>query len=151
MSLGDSPSKNLREHGQAQLIIQLFHGCFAAIYCAAAAIMDGPIMDPAIYGDVVTSVPAEYWSWPILIVCMIYILGILINGNWRWSPALRLFSAVAQTLQIGSFGLLAFRPDSLDPFVVGCAVLAAFNIWCIFLNLGDAARGIRNAWNAKRN
>lgn len=148
MLLRDSPSKNLQQFGQAQIMVQLFHGLFAAIYCVWAAVAPGHVMDPAIYGDVVTSVKAEVWSYSILTVVLVYFLGILINGAWRWSPWIRLSSALLQTCQIGFFAVMAYRPDSLDPFIAGCAVLLTLNLWCVWLNAGDVLRAIRMPSNA---
>lgn len=141
--LDNSPSRNLRLYGQAQLVVQIILGTIGFAFCIMAALMDGPIMSPLVYGDVLTSIHAEWYSWPLFISALIYTLGILINGNWRFSPALRLFSALTQAIILWVFFVLAFDTSSIDPFILGSAILGGFNIWFIGLNTADTLRAIK--------
>lgn len=148
IDLRKTPSTNLRRYGQYQLGLSFLLGVAGAIYCAAAALKSGPIMDPAIYGDLVTSVPAEAWSWPITLASCVYLLGIWINGNWRWSPFLRLAGALVHAVSLTLFAIMAYRLPTVDPFVVTAALCGAANIWFFALNLGDAVRAIRGVKDA---
>ena len=143
MSLYSSPSLNLRKYWQAQLVVQLLMAAVALQYCVAAALLDGPVMDPADFGPYVTSVKAEVSSWPILLVSMLYILGILINGNWKWSPALRLFCAVFHVVTLFLFAYLSWYVSPVDPFVASCMSMGFANLILTGLNLGDCVRALR--------
>lgn len=143
-----SPSLNLRRYGQMQLGVQVISGIVWAMLCAAAGITTDYVMSPEIYGEAVTSVKAEVWTYPLLIACLTYIFGIFINGNWRWSPFLRLMGSGVQFVLLSLFGVMSFNRDSIDPFTVACFALSAFLLWCIFLNAGDAKRAVfRVGWN----
>lgn len=143
MSIANSPSKNLRKYWQGQLVIQLIMAAVGLQFCIAAAVLPGPVMDPADYGPYVTSVRAEWWSWPILINSLLYILGILINGNWKWSPALRLFGSVFHVVTLFLFAWLSWYVSPLDPFITGCVTLGVANLILVGLNLGDCYRAVR--------
>ena len=142
-----SPSKNLRQFGQGQLFVQVMLAAVGFWFCAAAAIKDTDVMNPDVYGYLITSVKAEWWSWPIFVVSLIYILGILINGNWRWSPVLRLFGSVFHVLTLGLFSALSLLATSAsvytEPFPATTAIACGINVWFMFLNIGDTYRAIK--------
>ena len=138
----NTPSKNLKRFGKEQQIIQALMLLMAAIYCIAAATMDGPVMDPKVYGDLVTSVNAEWWSWPIFIASMVYLLGIWINGNWRWSPALRVAGSLYHAVTLALFSYMAFGVSAVNPFVVTSGLLSVTNLVFLGWNLGDLSRAI---------
>lgn len=147
----DTPSKNLKKFGQQQMAVQIIMFLVGVIYCFAAALTKGPVMDGSVYGPSVTSVPAEYWSWPLLVGTMIYMIGLLLNGNWRWSSALRTFGSVSNTIIPFLFCYLAAGTSSLNPFVVATAVTGAFNLWFVFLNIGDLYRAVKRGDDWKKN
>jgi len=142
LELNNSPSRNLRKYGQYQLGLQIFLAVVALAFCFAAAVMDGPVMDPEIYGPMVTSIKAEWWSWPILAHCVVYILGIKINGNWRWSPALRAYGALFHMITLSFLALGSFTTKHLDPFAVQTAMAAVCCGWFFCLNVADLYRAI---------
>lgn len=142
-----SPSKNLRRFGRDQLIVQIMLAAVGFWFCAAAAIKDTDVMNPDVYGYLITSVKAEWWSWPIFVVSLIYILGILINGNWRWSPVLRLFGSVFHVLTLGLFSALSLLATSAsvytEPFPATTAIACGINVWFMILNIGDTYRAVK--------
>ena len=150
-SYEDTPSKNLKKFGQQQMSVQIVIFLVAVIYCLAAAIFTTPVMDGSVYGNSVTSVPAEYWSWPLLVGTMIYMLGILLNGNWRWSPTLRTYGSISNTIIPFLFCYLASGVSSLNPSVVATAVVGSFNLWFVTLNIGDLYRAVKRGDDWKKN
>ena len=131
-------------------MIQLISGAVWIFMSAMAAMTDEYYMSPDIYGEAVTSVNAEVWTYPLLISTIIYVFGIFINGNWRWSPFLRLFGSSVQLTLLTLFGVLSFNYDNIDPFTVSCFSLASFVLWCVYLNLGDAWRALQGVgWNER--
>lgn len=145
--MDNSPSKNLRKYGDHQLTVQVILAAIGFWFCIAAAIKTADVMNPAIYGPIITSVKAGYWAWPIFVTSLIYILGILINGNWRWSPVLRLFGSIFHVITLGAFATFSLTAMSAsnytEPFPAAAAVTCGFNIWFVCLNLGDTLRAIR--------
>lgn len=142
-----SPSKNLRRFGRDQLVVQCMLAAVGFWFCVAAAVKDTDVMNPEVYGHMITSVKAEVWSWPILVVSLLYILGILINGNWRWSPVLRLFGSVFHVFTLGLFAALSLLATSAsvytEPFPATAAIACGINVWFMFLNIGDTYRAIK--------
>lgn len=143
MNFPNTPSKNLKKWGSEQQFMQVLMFCMALVYCIAAALLDGPIMQPSVYGDMVTSVNAEWWSWPILIASMVYLLGIWINGNWLWSPALRLIGALFHMGTLTLFALMAYGVQPLNPFVVVTCILSVAHFGAVLLNAGDLYRAFQ--------
>lgn len=148
MTLQYSPSKNKEKFGQAQMIVQVYMLSISAVFCLFAAILDTPVMQPEMYGELVTSVKAEYWSWPLFLNSMVYILGLLINGHWRWSPSLRLFGATVHAFVLTLFTYLSSDVGVFNSFAVITGVGALIHLWFVSLNLGDLYRAIkgRNRW-----
>ncbi|MDX1744020.1 MAG: hypothetical protein R3186_10555 [Ruegeria sp.] len=151
MTINDSPSKNLRAYGREQLFAQIILAAVGLWFCIGAAVLDGPVMNPAVYGPYVTSVKAEVWSWPIFLNSLTYILAIMINGNWRWSPAVRMVAAGAHSVTLFLFAWLSMlTPGAMqyvEPFPAACAIMGVANVWFFFLNAGDTVRAIRCRMN----
>lgn len=116
-------------------------------FCVAAALLDGPVMDPADYGPYVTSVKAEWWSYSILLISLGYLLGILVNGNWFWSPFLRTVCALLHVAELSLFAYLSWFVSPIDPFISACVTMAMLNGWLVILNIGDSYRAIRRRYN----
>ena len=143
MIFDDSPSRNLRKYLWGHMIIMFIMTSQAFQFSLGAALMDSPVMSVADYGPWVTGVKAELWSWPLLIASLSYILFMLINGNWRWSPAARMFFATFHVATLTLFAYLSWYVDPIDPFVSGCITLAVCNGWLVVLNAGDLKRAIK--------
>ena len=134
-SYEDTPSKNLKKFGQQQMSVQIVIFLVAVIYCLAAAIFTTPVMDGSVYGNSVTSVPAEYWSWPLLVATMIYMT----------------YGSISNTIIPFLFCYLASGVSSLNPFVVATAVVGSFNLWFVTLNIGDLYRAVKRGDDWKKN
>lgn len=146
----DSPSLNLRRYGQYQFGLQLLLGAVGFVYCLAASLMDGPVMDSRIYGTAITNIPAEYWSWPIFISSCVYILGIYINGNWRWSPGLRLFGALFHASTLLLFSVMGYRQEFVDPFVISSAFAGGANVVFVCWNFADLLRAAKGKEHGRK-
>ena len=121
-------------------------------FCIAAALQDTPVMDEDVYGDIVTAVQAEWWSYPTLIFPLIYLIGIWVNGNWLWSPVVRMIGAAGSATLCATFALLAYVPGPYNPFVLITAGWSVLNIWFLWINLGDAMRAVGvYRWSARLN
>ena len=110
----------------------------------AAKISNDPVMPGIIYGDWATSFPAESWAVWLMLAGFIYLAGILINGAWRWSPALRLVGAAWQMMTLGLFSVSAFTAQFGDLFSLATAILTALHGWFCWLNIMDLRRAVRN-------
>lgn len=119
----------------------------ALVFWIFAKLKDGPIMSPAIYGEFVTQYPAEWWAASLMLASGAYLSGIVINGNWRWSPALRLIGAgwhVATMALFVAGGMNAVHGDVI--MIWGASILV---VHCFFAawNIGDLARAVRYGGN----
>lgn len=147
MTFNESPSLSLRKYKWAHLLTAFIMASVSLQFCIAAAVMEGPVMDPADYGPLVTSVKAEWWSWPQLIISLGYLLGVLINGNWYWSPFLRVVCALGNAGLLILFTWLSWFVSPVDPFISACATMAVVNLWLALLNTGDCWRAIKRRYN----
>ena len=141
-TLERSPSKNLRRYWQSQLWAQSFMLVVSFVFCIIAAITSDYVVSPDTYGGLITGVKAEVWTYPFLVSSIIYIFGIFINGNWRWSPFLRLTGSFIQLVGLFLFGVLSFISSPIDIFTVLCFPFVLFLFWCTCLNIGDAKRAV---------
>jgi hypothetical protein len=46
-------------------------------------------MPGEVYGAAIARYPAEWWSASVVLACGAFLAGVLVNGHWRWSAALR--------------------------------------------------------------
>lgn len=141
--LAKSPSLGLHKWKQVQYAAQLGQALLGLFYCIAAATNSDPVMDAAVYGNIVTSVQAEWWSYPTLVFPLIYIIGIEVNGNWRWSPAVRMLGAAGSAGLCAAFSFLAYTPGPWSPFVLITGGWSILNLWFLWINLGDTLRAVR--------
>ena len=136
-------SKNLRLHGDSQTVYQKMMLGMALAFWVAAKIMEGPVMNPALYGEFVTQYPAEYWAASLMLASAVYLAGIIINGNWRWSPALRLTGALWHCVTLAMFSYGGMSAADGQPMMIwgGCAL--GVHAWFALLNIGDLWRAVR--------
>lgn len=83
-----------------EMISAAFAGGFG-IHIWAAAFHGEPLLWADLYNH-----EALLFGQAISIAALIHALGVRINGQWRWSPMLRLLGMVAHTLM---FAFLAFK------------------------------------------
>ena len=144
MSVFEPPvSINLRKHGDSQLVFELMMLEIATIFWIAAKAKSGPVMPPSIYGEWVTSFDAEMWAGSIMLASFVFLAGIIINGDWRWSPALRFSGALWQVATLSAFCIGSLGAQYGDPVVMMCAGACSVHMWFVWLNLGDMLRAVR--------
>lgn len=119
----------------------------AMLFWVFAKMSDTQVMPAEVYGAWVTSYPAEWWAASIMLASAAYICGILINGAWRWSPALRVIGAAWHVITLSAFVVSAMSARYGDFFVLSSGVFAVVHMWFLSLNAGDLMRAVRK-WNA---
>lgn len=133
-------SKNLRRHGDSQLVFQCCTLVLSILFYLRAVMSDGQVMPAEVYGAWVTSFPAEWWAETIMAASTVYIVGILINGHWRWSPVLRVAGSGLHVVVMAAFVQGAFGATYGDFFVLICLVMGAAHAVFLAWNLGDLMR-----------
>lgn len=136
-------SLNLRRHGDSQTVLQGAFLLLSILFFIAAKLKDSPLMPAEVYGEWVVSIPAEAWAISIMLASVIYILGIIVNGNWRWSPLLRLIGAGWQILTLGAFTIGSGAAAYGDSFALGCLVFGLVHAMFFVWNVGDLWRAIK--------
>lgn len=129
-------SRNLKRHGNAQITHQWVLMVMALAFWIMAVRQDTPVMGPELYGLWVTSFPAELWAGSIMFASMFYLAGCYINGEWRWSPLLRLIGALWHIFTMGAFAWGAWSVGS-SAMVMISASFVALHIWFAALNASD--------------
>lgn len=137
-------SLNLRRHGDSQTVLQLFFLALAVLCYIAAKAKHSPVMPAEVYGEWVTSYPAENWAVSLMLASAVYLAGILINGTWKWSPALRLIGAAWHTITLGMFSIGSSEAQFGDVFSLATALLMGINGWFCWLNIMDLRRAVQN-------
>lgn len=133
-------SRNLRRHGDSQLMMQIATMALSILFYLSAKLQTDAIMPAEVYGAWVTEYPAEWWAILIMAASTIYIVGIVINGHWRWSPAFRVLGAAAHVTVMSAFVLGAWGAPFGDFFVLICLVIGVMHLAFLGWNLGDLAR-----------
>lgn len=87
--------------------------------------------------------PAEYWAGSLVLASTVYLLGILINGRWRWSPLLRLIGAAWHSATLVAFAWGAALAASGDFVMVSSGVFAVVHCWFVALNFCDLRVALR--------
>ncbi|MDZ7906411.1 MAG: hypothetical protein U5N55_11995 [Cypionkella sp.] len=144
MRLDPPVSLKLKAHGDSQLVVSYAFLGLALLFWIAARANDDPIMPAIVYGEFVTSLPAEVWAAALMIASTIHILGIVINGEWRWSPVLRFIGATAHCATLSLFTLTSFAAPYGDFFALGCGVFAlvyAVFMWWNWCDIRQAGKG----------
>ena len=120
----ESASKNVVNYGQYQFITSAISAWGVLVY---------------MYADLTIGI----WFVHILVASIIHMIGVKINGHWRWSPFVRLIgssiNAVFFCLFIGGYTIEQFGPLEVA-FGSGFAIMY---IWFIMLNIGDTVRAVK--------
>lgn len=140
MKFQPSISRGLQKHGDSQQVVQLMMLGIAIMFWIAAKLRDTPVMRADTYGVWVTSFDAEVWAASIMVASFVFLMGIIINGEWRWSPALRLAGAVWHVLTLTAFCVGAFGTANGDPVVMMSAGALGVHLWFVAVNAGDLRR-----------
>lgn len=143
MKLDPPVSRGLQRHGDSQFVVQCMMLSIAVMFWIAAKASDDPVMLPDTYGVWVTSIDAELWAASIMAAAFVFLMGILINGEWRWSPALRLAGALWHVLTLGAFCVGAAGTAHGSPVVMMCAGALGVHGWFSWINLADLRRSVR--------
>jgi len=128
---------------QAQAAYQFPLFMVAVIFWVASQI-GVSAMAENVYGELAISIPVKAWAGGLLSASSIYLLGIYINGRWRWSASLRFIGALAHS---ATFGLFSFSASGTPDGLVVSAFSVVFlwvHLWFAWLNLVDligATRG----------
>lgn len=133
-------SKNLRKHGDSQLVMQLCTFALSVLFYLSAVTQEGAIMPAEVYGEWVTRYPAEWWALLIMGASTVYLVGIVINGHWRWSPLFRTVGAGVHVTVMAAFVRGAFGATYGDFFVLICLVMGAAHAVFLAWNITDLAR-----------
>ena len=142
---GHHVSPNLRRHGDSQEVLQWAFLVLAFGFWAAAKAKESPIMPSEVYGAWVVSIDAEIWAGSIMLAASLFLMGIIINGRWRWSPLLRLCGALWHVGTLGIFAISAAGSEYGDFMTLAAGVFCGVHAWFFALNLADFR------WALKRN
>ena len=142
MGLAPPWSRNLRKHGDSQFVVQWMMLAISVMFWAAAISLDGPVMEADTYGVWVTSFDAELWAGSIMLASFLFLLGIIINGEWRWSTVLRFIGALWHVLTLGAFCIGAWGTAHGNPVVMMMLGALGVHVWFVALNFGDLRRAV---------
>jgi len=130
-------SPNLKRHGDSQQVVQFAFLTIAILFWIAAVLSDGDVMRAETYGAWVVQFPAEYWAGSLVAASTLFLLGVIINGRWRFSPALRLIGAGWHTVTLSAFAIGAFTAANGDFVLISSGVFACVHAWFAALNICD--------------
>lgn len=137
-------SLNLRRYGGIQLFVQGHFLAMGIVFWVVAKAIDIPVMSTTVYGKFIGSYPAEWWAGSVIAASFLFLAGIIINGNWRWSVSLRLAGALWHVLTLSAFAHGgATAPEGLHLLIWACVALS-MHLWLLWWNLGDFARAVRS-------
>ena len=145
MRLDPPVSLGLHRHGDSQFVVQCMMLAIAVMFWLAAKAMAGPVMAADTYGVWVTSWPAEVWAGSIMAAAFAFLMGIMINGEWRWSPALRLLGAAWHVVTLTAFCVGAAGAAHGNPVVIMCMGALGVHLWFVWLNAADLRRAVGGA------
>lgn len=143
MKLDPPVSPGLQRHGDSQFVMQCMMLAIAVMFWIAAKAMAAPLMAADTYGAWVTRWPADLWAASIMAASFAFLMGILINGEWRWSSALRLAGAVWHCVTLLAFCMGAAGAPHGNPVVMMCLGALGVHLWFVWLNVGDLRRSTR--------
>ncbi len=119
-------------------LLALFYG-FAFFLAGISGLQ---AMAPDDYGDVAVSLEIEAMAGVQLTASMMLAVGLLFNGRWRWSAALRLAGA---TMLVGMCAMLSWSAASAPngwPVAIYCSGFAVFGAVVAWWNLVDLRAAI---------
>ena len=141
-------SRNLRKHGDSQEVQQWTLLALSLAFWLRAALSDHEVMSVSAYGEWVTAFHAEWWAGSIMLASGLYLLGIYINGNWRWSPLLRLIGASWHIATMGIFVYGAASSPDGDFIVLTSGTFCGLHIVFASWNFTDLCGSIFH-WGEK--
>lgn len=133
----------LRRHRGEQVAFAWTLLLIAVLFYARAVTTDEYVMPPGVYGEWVTSFPAEWWALSLMGASAAWIVGIVINGHWRWSPCLRLLGTGWHivTLALFVFGAADAGADFMILLSLGAACAVAVMFGWAMIDVWHAVRG----------
>lgn len=138
MSIFAKPiSPMVKRRGVAMLDYSALSFGIGMLFWMVAKWKDAAIMDPKMYGEVATGIPAEWWAGAIMAFSSLTIVGIIINGHWKWSPVLRFIGMFFGFVVYSTFAWSAW--GAMDAFTLICAPAAALFLWYTILCAVDMA------------
>jgi hypothetical protein len=141
----DAPaSRNLHRHGPVQTFVQMHFLALGIAFWFVAMSFETPIMDAAVYGDFIGTYPAEWWAASVMLASAAYLAGIIINGNWRWSAALRLAGALWHVFTLTAFSHGGWSAPQGLHLLIWASVALSMHLIFLWWNLGDLARAVRS-------
>jgi hypothetical protein len=130
-------SPNLRRHHDSQFVVQcMMLGISVAFWIAAKASHD-PVMDARTYGEWVVGIDAEIWAASIMLASFVFLMGIVINGEWRHSPIMRFIGAAWHVLTLGAFCVGSFGAPFGDPILIMSGGAFCVHLWFAWINWKD--------------
>lgn len=129
-------SFKLSRHKSAQTAfgaLALFYGF--GFFGAAMAGWDA--MMPQQFGELAVSAEVEAWAGMQFCASVMLALGLLVNGRWRWSPALRMVGAGVIAALCAVLSLSAFTAPEGTAFFIFCTGFAVFGGVVAWWNLVD--------------
>lgn len=111
----------------------LFYG-FAFFTLAVVGIN---LMFPQQFGELAVSGEVEAWAGMQLCGSLFMAFGLLINGRWRWSPALRLVGSVIVAALTSVLAYSASTATEGAAFMVYCSGFSALGWFVSFCALVD--------------
>lgn len=129
-------SPALKRWGAAQAAFGWFNMIVGCLFWGFAKWVDHMVMPEEVYGKIVTGIPAEWWADAIMLSQTVLLLGVVINGAWRWSPVLR---CVGTFVSIGIFGSFTYSAATGGEvfFVLCCGVMGLTYVALFMLNFYD--------------
>jgi hypothetical protein len=143
MKLAPPVAPMLRRYRSLQLGWCLPFLAISSLFWAGAHFSDEPMMPAEVYGEWVVSSPAEWWALSIMAGCASWLVGILINGDWRWSPFLRLIGTTWQVCTLGAFAIGSIGTQFGEIVSTGGAVFAVAHIFAVRWAIVDCAFVVR--------
>lgn len=113
--------------------LALFYG-FAFF---ALAVSGWNLMYPQQFGDLAVSGEVEAWAGMQLCGSLFMAFGLLINGRWRWSPALRLVGSVIVAALTSVLSYSASTASEGAAFMVYCSGFSTLGWFVSFCALVD--------------
>lgn len=130
----------LAQYKQVQWTFAIF-----ATYCGFSFLFLGLMglsaMAPDQYGQLATSYEIEAMAAVQFTAGLMVCIGLLINGRWRWSPALRLVGSIvigALCAALGWGSVLAPDGWPFSVYLIGFAAFAAVVAWWNLVDLRAA-------------
>lgn len=137
-------SPNLRRHGDSQEVIQWGFLGIAAAFWTASVLKSGPVMKPETYGTLIVQWPTQFWAGSLMLASGLFLLGIIINGRWKWSPFLRLAGATWHCFTLLAFSFGGATAEFGENLAISAGVFAVIHFWFAALNLSDLRFALRS-------